>query len=150
MPKDVPDREYQQTSIWNLISRFYWVSHHVLYTNKNSRKIKDALNWDLHIIVHTTLLNDRLHWFMLKIIGTDIVIQSFFTKTITWGSKKCPCLSALGVVSKIIGNTKTLTSGCCFWATLSMFSKLFSPSLVNLFRNSSFYAGSIDAFPTQK
>ena len=89
---------------------------------KICRKIKDALNWDIYIIVHTTLfLNDTLYWFMLKIIGTDIAVRSFLTKTITWVSKKFPCLSAPAVVSKIIGNTKNLTTGWVFWAKIKYF-----------------------------
>ena len=51
---------------------------------------------------------------MLKIIGTDIGVRSFFTKTITCVSKKFPSLSAPAVVSKIIGNTRNLTTGWVF------------------------------------
>ena len=70
---------------------------------------------------------------MLKIIGTDIVIRPFFTKTITWRSKKCPCLSAPKVVSKITGNPKNLTTEWSFWAQIKqVFWKLLPPTSVNL------------------
>ena len=86
---------------------------------------------------------------MLKMIGTDIVIGSFFTKTIAWRPKKCPCLSALAVVSKIIGNTKTLTA-VWFLSQIKHVFQIIFPTLVNLFRNSPFYAGSINTSPAQK
>ena len=47
---------------------------------------------------------------MLKIIGADIVIQSFFTKTMHEGQGNA-CLRAPVVVSKITGNTKNLSAG---------------------------------------
>lgn len=51
--------------------------------------------------------------------------------------KEMPNLSAPSVVSKIIWNTKNLTTGYVFEPVLSMFSKnLFSPTSVNLFGNS--------------
>ena len=51
---------------------------------------------------------------MLKIVGTDIIIQSILTKT-TWKPGKCSSLSAPAVVLKINGNTKNMTTGWIFW-----------------------------------
>ena len=71
----------------------------------------------------------RLHWFILKMIGTDIVIRSFFIKTMTWheGQGNAPVSVSQRWFRKLLGVLKIWLFGEVCKPKLSMFSKNYVP-----------------------